>query len=205
MNAVFKNTVYGSVFSSQKVVDSNDGLFTIETNLDRLYYSSILKASNELKKSDSIIMNDIISTEIDLQNISWLIRYRHFYKMDFTELAKILIPGGNGLQLESLQNGTKDEDSGFSPMEILKKSYPELSTLNISNKHNFSSQAQLFEELLDETRKRKFTGILTGYPFTIGIILVYFFMSERELHFISSVLNGKNYRFPPEQIKELIR
>ncbi|HAK45380.1 MAG TPA: hypothetical protein DCO79_05605, partial [Spirochaeta sp.] len=49
INAVFKNTVYGSVFSSQKVVDSNDGLFTIETNLDRLYYSSILKASNELK------------------------------------------------------------------------------------------------------------------------------------------------------------
>lgn len=202
---VFQNTIYNSVFSAYSVVDANDRLFEIETALDRLYYRYLFESSNKLKKTDKAIVNDILSTEIDLQNISWLIRYRHFYKIDIKEMGRILIPGGHGLELDSLLKNEDSADSGFSPVDILKKSYPELSALSISDKHHFSGQALLFEQLLDETRKRKFSGILLGYPFTIGIILVFFFMSESEQRFISSVLNGKNYDFSSKQIEELIR
>ena len=198
---VFKSTIYSSVFDNSVEFTPEQGLFRIETSLDRLYYRQLSSAGSSMSKSDRAILNEIISTEIDLQNISWLIRYRHFYKMEYSELAGILIPGGHGLKLENLVSDNKEDEGGFEPLKILKKSYPELSALSISEKHNFSSQAQLFEQLLDETRKRIFNKILAGYPFTIGIVLVYFFMSERERNFISSVLNGKNYGYSVDGIK----
>ena len=200
ISGVFSSTLYKSVFDDDSM-SPESGLFKLETSLDHLYYRHIFEQSSSLNKSDSRVLKDIISTEIDLQNISWLIRYRHFYKTDYSELAGILIPGGHGLQLENLANTLTDENQEFSPVSILNKNYPELSALSISDKHNFSDQAQLFEQLLDETRKRSFTRILAGYPFTIGIVLVYFFMSEREQKFIASILNGKNYGFSADQIK----
>ena len=202
---VFQNTIYESVFSSYTVDDAKDRLFEIETALDRLYYRYLQQSSSKLAKSDKKIVSDILSTEIDLQNISWLIRYRHFYKVSMEDIGRILIPGGHGLELDSLKKNENEIDSGFSPVDILKKTYPELSALSISDHRNFSGQARLFEHLLDETRKRTFSSILAGYPFTIGIIPVYFFMTEREQRFISSVLNGKIYNFPNRQIEELIK
>lgn len=204
ITAVFKNTVYNTVFASHSILDTSDRLFELETALDRLYYSHLIENTKKLGQKDGAIVNEILSTEIDLQNISWLIRYRHFYKMDMQALSRLLIPGGHGLELGALKSGDSSED-GFVPIDIMKKSYPELSALSISDKHNFSAQAQLFEQLLDETRKRKFTGIITGYPFSIGIILVYFFMAEREKTYISSVLNGKYYKYNSKDIGEIVR
>ena len=200
---VFESTIYSGIFSDKADIRENEGLFGLETSLDKLYYSYINSRLSELRKSDAEIVREIISTEIDLQNVGWLIRYRHFYRMDFDRLSGILIPGGSGLNLSDMKKNASS-DTEFTPADLLKKSYPELSALSISDRHNFSNQAMLFENLLDEARKRKFNSLLSGYPFTIGIILVYFFMSEREQQFISSVLNGKNYKLSTERIKELL-
>ena len=59
--------------------------------MDRLYYSYLNEHQTFLKSADRKILQKLISTEIDLQNISWLSRYRHFYKMNFNELEKILL------------------------------------------------------------------------------------------------------------------
>ncbi len=205
VSAVFQNTIYRDIFKKHTVLDAHDSIFNIEIALDKLYYRFLNENSKKLSSDDRRVIHEIISTEIDLQNISWLIRYHHFYKMEFSELKNIIIPGGHGLELDALVNPGEDVSSSISPFDLLKKDYPELSTINISDKHNFSGQAVMFEQLLDETQKRKFTSILAGYPFTIGIILVYFFMSGRELNFIASVLNGKNYRFSSQRIEELTK
>ncbi len=204
---VFKNTLYDKVFSKDNDSIKETGPFDLELKLDKLYYSLIREKTPTLNSRDRSIIKQIFSAEIDLQNISWIIRYRHFYKLDINTLSKIIIPGGHGLNLDKIISGKDpgNSDGGFSPIDIMQKEYPELASINISDKHNFSSQAVIFEKLLDEIRKRKFSSILSGYPFTIGIILVYFFMSEREMNFISSVLNGKNYNYTPEKIEELTR
>ncbi len=200
---IFSNTVYKTVFDNHSIIDKNDRLFELENALDKLYYGLIFEESKQLAKADRNIVDQIISTEIDLQNIGWLIRYRHFYNMDSAALSKVMIPGGFGLNLEKMTVTAGEMPSDISPVDFLKKSYPELSALSISDKHHFSSQAILLEQLLDEARKRRFTRMLAGYPFSIGIILVYLFMSESEFRYISSVLNGKNYKIPQSRIEEL--
>ena len=200
---VFKNTIYKSAFQISGDDKLSSGIFETEIALDKIYYANLLEKSKILKSSDYEILKDIITIEIDLQNISWMIRYRHFYKMSFSQMKDIMIPGGSSLQLEVLDKSDDSLLNSISPSDLLKKNYPELSALSISDNRNFSGQAVLLEQLLDETRKTKFTNLLIGYPFTVGIILVYFFMSGREQKFISSVLNGKNYKLSSSKIEEL--
>lgn len=191
---VFSSTIYKKAFADEAEGALSAGIFNIEIALDKIYYENLLENSKILKDSDYQILRDIITVEIDLQNISWMIRYRHFYKMNFADMKKIIIPGGSSLQLEILEKSDDSVINSITPSDLLKKNYPELSALSISDKHNFSGQAVLLEQLLDETRKKKFNSLLIGYPFTVGIIIVYFFMSEREQKFISSSLNEKYYK-----------
>jgi V/A-type H+-transporting ATPase subunit C len=200
---VFKNTIYRTAFPSGDNNNLNSGIFSTEIALDKIYYTNLLEKGKILKPTDYSILKDIITIEIDLQNISWMIRYRHFYKMEFSEMKEIMISGGSSLQLDILEKSNDSISSSITPADLLKKDYPELSALSISDKHNFSGQAVLLEKLLDETRKTKFNNLLIGYPFTVGIILVYLFMSDREQKFISSVLNGKNYKLSSKKIEEL--
>jgi vacuolar-type H+-ATPase subunit C/Vma6 len=72
----------------------------------------------------------------------------------------------------------------------------------LTDKGSSASQALLFENLLDNTRKTEFLKLISGYPFTIGIILVYFFMKNRESQFIIALLNGKYYGWKPERIRD---
>ena len=199
---VFSNTIYRTAFQADGEDSLSSGIFKTEIALDKIYYENILEKSKILKSSDYNILRDIITIEIDLQNIGWMIRYRHFYNMSFSDMKEIMIPGGSSLQLELLEKSDADSIRSLSPSDLLKKDYPELSALSISDKHNFSGQAVLLEQLLGETRKTKFTNLLIGYPFTVGIILVYFFLTEREQKFIASVLNEKYYKLSSKKTEE---
>lgn len=198
-------TAYSGIFSYKNDdINKKSGLFEFETALDRFYYKTLMAAAEKLSARDSEIVKDITRTEIDLQNISWLVRYTHFYKLQTNDLKNILLPGGHDLNSGLIDNFIKGDSGQLNPSELLSRSYPELSKINISGNRNFSSQAMLFEKLLSETRKRYFTSILAGYPFTIGTILVFLFMAEREVRFISSVLSGKYYKLEDDRFREFL-
>ncbi len=202
---ILSKTAYGSIFSSKNDdINRKSGLFEFETALDRFYYKSLIEASKQLPSRDSEIVRDITRTEIDLLNISWLVRYTHFYKLQTEDLRNILLPGGHDLNADLINNFIKGDTDKLNPAELLSRSYPELSRINISENRNFSSQAMLFEKLLSETRKRYFTSILAGYPFTIGTVLVFLSMVEREVKFISSVLSGKYYKLNDDKFREFL-
>ncbi len=202
---ILARTAYSSIFSDKKEdISGKSGLFEFETALDRFYYTSLIDAADKLSGRDAEIVRNITSTEVDLQNISWLVRYTHFYKLQTDDLRNILLPGGHDLNSDLINNFIKGDSDKLNPAELLSRSYPELSRINISENRNFSSQAMLFEKLLSETRKRYFTSILAGYPFTIGTVLVFLFMVEREVKFISSVLSGKYYKLKDDKFREFL-
>lgn len=202
IQAVFSKTIYNEIFQNFQIDGRDDTLFGLETALDRLYYSRLLDGSAFLKKRDADVVKSIIFTEIDLQNIGWLIRYRYFYKMKESDINQVLIPGGYGIN-SSFISKTDDVES-FQPADLLKKSYPQLASFSLSGNVKLNSKLQLFEQLLDEIRRQEFDKMLCGYPFTIGIVLVYLFMSEREYRFISSVLNAKYYKIPTNKLEEYV-
>ena len=203
ISEIFRNTIYSEVFFSHDSIDKDSGIFDLEISLDKLYYKLLLENTSRIRSSDRKILNEIITTEIDLQNVSWIIRYYHFYKYSPEKLSRILIPGGSYINLNTLEYSESSSAERINPFDFLKKTYPELSGISLADKHDFSSQAVFFEQLLNETRKNRFTKLLRGYPFTIGIILVYLFMVEREIKFISTVLNGKLYNIGSQRLGEI--
>ncbi len=192
---VFDATIYSSAFGNAESVVQENGIFPLEIQLDKIYYSRLLQESRFLSRADYAVLKDIVSSEIDLQNIGWIIRYRHYYSMDFSRIQDIMIPGASPLNLKTLPQNTESRGRQIiNPAEILQKQYSGLEFSAAMDKSGFSAQAEMFEYLLDETRKAQFSKIITGYPFTVGIIFAYFFLCEREQRFIAAELNGKFYK-----------
>ena len=188
------------------------GIFRIETSLDRFYYRFLSEKREDLPREDRAMVLRIMETEVDLQNLSWILRYSRFYNMGIEDLLNTLIPGGYKFTPEDLKPFLERGDSregSPDPGTLLSHRYPSLGAVppgaEAAAGETGSARALLFEQLLEETRRREFMKIITGYPFTIGIILVYFFLKDRETRFLRGVLNGKYYGWGIDRIRGYLR
>ena len=59
-------------------------------------------------------------------------------------------------------------------------------------------------DMMEEIMKHEVKRILSGYPFTIGIILAYFMLKGDELRKVRTILNAKLYGLQQERIDSLI-
>jgi V/A-type H+-transporting ATPase subunit C len=57
---------------------------------------------------------------------------------------------------------------------------------------------------MEEIMRQEVQRILSGYPFTIGIILAYFMLKRNELDRVRIVLNAQQQGIGPERIESLI-
>ncbi|GHV90008.1 hypothetical protein AGMMS50268_05110 [Spirochaetia bacterium] len=71
-----------------------------QTELDRLYYTSLWKALRALPKKDRISAERILAQEISLRNSIWVLRLRTYYGMNAEEAEKhlmdIMVKKGRG-------------------------------------------------------------------------------------------------------------
>lgn len=192
---------------------AQNGIFYLETALDRFYYRYLKEQSEKLPSGDRKIVHKIMTAEIDLQNLSWIIRYSRFYQITVENLTEVLMPGGSTFSPEQIaplfagaheRTGSGEMHPGISGAAgLLAQRYPGLQALaDGQSGGSASSEAAYFEQLLAQIRKKEFVKIITGYPFTIGIVLVYFFLRNRESRFLTGVFNGKYYGWDSQRIRE---
>jgi V/A-type H+-transporting ATPase subunit C len=67
-----------------------------------------------------------------------------------------------------------------------------------------TARLTMIERILEQVLALEVKKILTGYPFTIGIILAYFILKTNEIRKIMTVLNAKFYNWPEERILAVI-
>ena len=78
-----KNDMPGSM--SAKTID------TMDTLLDRHYYTKLWASLSQLKKKDRIAAEKIIAEEIALRNCAWALRLRSYYDMKAEEVREHLV------------------------------------------------------------------------------------------------------------------
>ena len=83
----------------------------------------------------------------------------------------------------------------------MKSSYPGLHSLLSIGGADSSARLAFFERILDRILEYEIRRIMTGYPFTIGIILSYFFLKTNEIKKVRTILNAKLYDLSPERIR----
>ncbi len=203
---LLERTPYAGIVREQAArVTEAESLFPLELALDRFLYTRLVEAGEQLKRRDREIARHLIGVEIDLQNVGWLIRFKHFYSLDTDQALRHTLPGGLNLSVDLMRESYASERADREMAALVGRRYPELSTL-LTSQEQVKSTARLtmIERILEQILGLEVKKILTGYPFTIGIILAYFILKANEIRKIMTVLNAKFYNWPEERILAVI-
>ncbi|MBN2132277.1 MAG: V-type ATPase subunit, partial [Sedimentisphaerales bacterium] len=181
-----------------------ESLFRLEMGLDHFYYENLLSAIDRLRGRDRAIALRLTGVEIDLQNIRWIIRFRKFYDLPLEAVRAAIVAGGFNLSAAVVDELYGVQNVTASLQWSVKAKYPPLAALVSSATPDSTSQLLLVRRIMEEIMKYEVQHILTGYPFSVGILLAYFVLKRNELAKIRIILNAKQYGIEPERIESLI-
>jgi V/A-type H+-transporting ATPase subunit C len=180
-------------------------VFPLELAVDRFFYSTLVRAADRLNSRDTRVARRLIGLEIDLQNVGWLIRFKNFYSLKADQALAYTLPGGLSLSLEAMRDGYAAERTEQEMSELVGKRYPEIATLlSTQQQARGGTRLTMLERILEQIMTIEVKKAMTGYPFTIGIILAYFILKGNEIRKIMTILNAKFYNWPEERILALL-
>lgn len=209
-----ENTPYKEVLSlfSYEVIASK-GLFDLEIALDQYYFKHLFTSISRLGRDDRSIAYKLYAVDVDLKNILLLIRYSYYHNLPKEELESIILPYGNIYKAIARASHMKSDDLIIYTKRIIAKEYPDLmqeiedirrSNDDLMTKDENARQILLIENYLGSVRKKEYSHMLVSDPFSIGIILAYFFLSGHEDGIIRAILSAKYYKWNEEKIREAI-
>ncbi|MBN2136402.1 MAG: V-type ATPase subunit [Sedimentisphaerales bacterium] len=202
---VCEGTPYSQIIRKYAhTVESKGSLFRMEIAFDHFYYDNLLSAINKLTKKDRDIAIRLIGVEIDLQNINWIIRLKKFYDLPIDAVLAAIVPGGFNLNRTIIDELYKAQNVETVLGGFVRSKYPGLSALLASQASDSTSRLLLIRRMLQEIIKYEVERILSGYPFTVGIILSYFILKREELKKIRMILNAKQYGIQQERIEGMV-
>jgi V/A-type H+-transporting ATPase subunit C len=178
-------------------------LFPVEIALELDYYRRIKAKVEALGRTDKPIARRLIGLEIDIKNISWLIRLKFYYNISTGDLIDYNIPGGYRLTSDRMRHAfvadsIKDVlsvalERTFKPAAEIVRREEELSKL-------YFLEIILWDYLLHEAKKT-----FSGFPFTIGTVLSYLILKRTEIMNLITVLNGKVLKLEKGDIESHLR
>jgi len=204
--AVLSGTPYAEIVTAHlEEIASKGTLFYLEVALDHFYYSNLLEAAKISGRQDREKIFRLIGVEIDLQNITWIIRFKDFYKLPVEQTLSLIIPSGFNLGKGAVRNAYTGQNIMPLVRDFTKKYHPALSALITATEvSDNQSKLQLIEHILEQIMLHETHKMLSGYPFTIGILLAYFMLKKNEIKKIKTILNAKLYGYAEERIRDLV-
>jgi V/A-type H+-transporting ATPase subunit C len=182
-------------------IQLKNSLFSVEIALDKYYYTNLLKCVDLLAANDAEIAHRLIGVEIDMLNINWIVRFKTLYNISLEDAFKYMIPLGYSLNKDTLGAAFRSDNITDLVTEFIKKKYANLSPFLKIQGQDMHSRLELIERILEEIMRYEVQRVLTGNPFTIGIILAYFILKKWEIKKVMTILNAKLYGLEAERIK----
>ncbi len=180
------------------------GLFLLEITLDKVWINHLRKTMVNLSKTDRNMLSSILDNDADLKNIINCFRYSSVYHLDKEILNALMFDGGRIAKSEEMQHFLEYDESKRSPLILLENTYPSLAKrLKEEKIDDLSQQLVELENYLFQMRKEEFNALLRKDPFSIGIILSYFFLEERQDNLVKTIINGVHYQLDTSKIREL--
>ncbi|WP_168203259.1 V0D/AC39 family V-type ATPase subunit [Oceanispirochaeta crateris] len=197
-----KNTPFLKIIKKNiDEIRNSQSLFSLESDLDMLFYENLIDQCRTLTDRDSSIVMRLVGVEIDLENMTRLIRFKLFYHFTPQQMQNYIISGGHRLKPDTLLNlYTSSNDSELLPA-LLGAGYEGVSALTNQSQTDIYKRMELMESILEEILKREVKKLLLGDPFSIGIMMSYFIIKKHDIHRLVSILNGINYGLPEDRMK----
>jgi len=192
-----------AVANSLEAYREKGTLFPIEISLEQGFYRRLLECVSRLSGNDRKIASKLVGLEIDVRNLSLLVRLKFYYSVPAGDLWNYTIPGGVRIKREKLKKAMLTEsmdeflgatlEKSFSFSAELLKGGEELSKL-------YLLEVILWNHLVLEARKA-----LGGFPFTIGTVISYLILKRNEIRNLITLLNAKILRLDKEGMEDHLR
>ncbi|MBN2169562.1 MAG: V-type ATPase subunit [Actinobacteria bacterium] len=176
--------------------DSEQDMAVLELVLDKYYYQSVMD-SLQSKDENVEIVRQMFVGEIDMRNISTLVRIRGLRLEDY-EVTRFYIAGGSlssgqFLYLHSLGDiaGMVKEYPDRRYRKVLEKALEEYQELDVV----------AFDRLLEHEQVERGMGVSNLNVLGIGVIVGYIWAKQNEIINLRIVIKGKTFEQPQAEIR----
>lgn len=174
-----------------------DSAFYLELALDADYYRRLAEAIEAFSGFDREVSRKIIGIQIDIENISWLIRMRKYYSMGMGEMMEWFIPGGDAVHPDAVRSFYTTDGVTKVAESVSLGPYAKIKELIEEN-------IALLEGFLYQILLRQVKRTLAGFPFTIGTVLGYLILKSTETRNLVSLLYAKNYGWKRQEVEPFL-
>ncbi|MBD3419833.1 MAG: hypothetical protein GF398_06935 [Chitinivibrionales bacterium] len=198
---MLNHTPYGETIAPHLgAIAANGQLFFCEVALDKLYYRHLLESISRIGGNDKCIAERIIALEIDLKNISRILRMKTYYRLTHEQMIAVLIPGGRFSGKIDMPQAIDRTRVGTVLKDALRAAYPHVAPLLSSSHEHAGDSFSLIDALLEHILDIEAEKLLKGFPFNIGIVLAYSIIYGRLSARVRFLLNAGHYgTFVPQR------
>jgi len=178
---------------------ADKNLFHLESALDVDYYDRLWAAISKLSFGDRERARSLVGLEIDIENVRWMLRLQHYYKMPLGEMLALLIPNGSRVDetfVRRAAGGADFRSVVSTAVGGLVAEFPDVAPVETDVASLEMMEAVLWHYYLGAVRRG-----MHGYPFTITTVMGYLKLAEVERRNLACVLNGKRYGLAPSEIE----
>ena len=182
---VIKNEEYAKIFKDY-IEEDEVLLDELEVRLDKYYYEKVF----ELAKGNKIL-EKLIGEEIDLNNLSWIVRSKKFFGYTKEEIEILLVP--------IYYNLSKKKTDKL----LLAETYDELKQELTNTKYkNVLTEEASVEHDIDSFMYREYKKIFTYKIFDISTVYVMINMMHIDFNNIINIIEGIRYSRDTKQIQK---
>jgi vacuolar-type H+-ATPase subunit C/Vma6 len=195
---ILRETPYFEPISqSLRTYRDKRSVFFVEVGLERDYYARLLEAAAALGGSDARQSEKIVSSEIDMLNLSWLARLLAYYEVQPSGFHQYVIPGPSEIS-------RRLSDPALTA-QSLKQLQVDFAGGLIGRRGEGQSdldRVALLEGLVRELAVDTARGALAGYPFSMGCVFAFYLLKRVELGNLVTVFSGKSADAPEAVITD---
>ena len=173
------------IYSATKDYKEKQSIFYVELALERDYYRRLLDAIAALGGNDAREGTQIVASEIDLLNLSWLARLVQYYDIQVPALSGVMIPGPSGI---SRQLASPDLTS--TALEDLGGAFLTAHFNGEGRALSGLERVSMLEYMVSEMSVDTAKNLLARYPFSITGVFAFYLLKRVELRNLCTVFAG---------------
>jgi V/A-type H+/Na+-transporting ATPase subunit C len=185
------------LLKARQIFKEHNSSFYLEAGLDVDYYERLIACIERFSSVDQKVARKVLGIEVDIENINWLIRLRKYYSLGIGEMLEWFIPGGQWINKDSIRKYYTTDGLAKVVESVSLGPYAGIKDLAQDN-------VLLIENFLYEILLREVKAALSGFPFTIGTVMGYLVLKQKETKNILSLLHAKEYGWQRGEITPLL-
>ena len=178
---------------------AEQNLFPLEVALDLDYWRKLWTDINRLSMTEKKQVIRIIGTDLDVNNLTWALRYRLYHHLSEEEIINYTLPMGHRVK----DSDIRQIAAGSNPVSIITRIYPEIANNNILL-GNLTKNLPDLELILQKQTLHACETAFLGYPFHAGIPIAYLMLIEMEIKDLIVIIEAKSMNIPYDRYKKYL-